>query len=240
MVASSKTVEPVKVTVDAKKLAATLGAEATVAASGIEVGFYPSSATWDGRFANNGWLQEAPDPISKLVWGNAAMISPKTARDQKLTDGDVVALARGNFKLEAAVMIQPGHADDAVSIALGYGREKCGRAGKGVGFNANLIRTSDGFYFAPGFTLTATGKRETLATTQERGTGDQQNGRPLVREGSIGEYKKNPKFVEEMSEVPEIHSIYPEFSYDQGNQWGMAIDLTACTGCNACVIACVA
>ena len=240
VVASSKTVEAVKVTVDARKLAAALGAEAKAAASGIEVGFYPSSAAWDGRFANNGWLQEAPDPISKLVWGNAAMISPKTARDLKLTDGDVVALARGNFKMEAPVMIQPGHADDAVSIALGYGREKCGRAGKGVGANANLIRTSDGFYFAPGFTLTPTGKRETLATTQERGTGDNQNGRPLVREGSIEEYKKNPKFVEEMSEVPEIHSIYPEFSYDKGNQWGMAIDLTACTGCNACVIACVA
>jgi MoCo/4Fe-4S cofactor protein with predicted Tat translocation signal len=244
VVASSKTVEAIKVTVDAKKLAAALAAalaaEAKAAPGGIEIGFYPSSSTWDGRFANNGWLQEAPDPISKLVWGNAAMISPKTARDQKLTDGDVVTLARGNVKMEAAVMIQPGHADDAVSIALGYGREKCGRAGKGVGFNANLIRTSDGFYFAPGFTLAATGKRETLATTQERGTGDNQNGRPLVREGSIEEYKKNPKFVEEMSEVPEIHSIYPEFSYDQGNQWGMAIDLTSCTGCNACVIACVA
>ncbi len=244
VVASSKTVEAIKVTVDAKKLAAALAAalaaEAKAAPGGIEIGFYPSSSTWDGRFANNGWLQEAPDPISKLVWGNAAMISPKTARDQKLTDGDVVALARGNVKMEAAVMIQPGHADDAVSIALGYGREKCGRAGKGVGFNANLIRTSDGFYFAPGFTLAATGKRETLATTQERGTGDNQNGRPLVREGSIEEYKKNPKFVEEMSEVPEIHSIYPEFSYDKGNQWGMAIDLTSCTGCNACVIACVA
>lgn len=244
VVAASKTTDPVKVTVDTRKLAAALtattAAEAKPAASGIEVGFYPSSSTWDGRFANNGWLQETPDPISKLVWGNAAMVSPKTARDQKLTDGDVVTLSRGNVKVEAAVMVQPGHADDAVSVALGYGREKCGRAGKGVGFNANLIRTSDGFYFGQGFALAITGKRETLATTQERGAGDTQNGRPLVREGTAEEYKKNPKFVEEMSEVPEIHSIYPEFSYAQGNQWGMAIDLTACTGCNACVVACVA
>ena len=244
VVAASKTTDAVKVTVDARKLAASLTAttasEAKPAASGIEVGFYPSSSTWDGRFANNGWLQETPDPISKLVWGNAAMLSPKTARDQKLTDGDVVTLSRGSVKVEAAVMVQPGHADNAVSVALGYGREKCGRAGKDVGFNANLIRTSDGFYFAQGFALAVTGKRETLATTQERGTGDNQQGRPLVREGSIEEYKKNPKFVEEMSEVPEIHSIYPEISYAQGNQWGMAIDLTACTGCNACVVACVA
>ena len=166
VVAASKTADPVKVTVDSKKVAAALAAEAK-AGSGLEVGFYPSSSTWDGRFANNGWLQEAPDPVTKLVWGNAAMISPKTANDQKLTDGDVVTLSRGNVKVEAAVMVQPGHADDSVSVSLGYGREKCGRVGKGVGFNANLIRTSDGFYFAQGFTLAATGKRETLATTQE-------------------------------------------------------------------------
>jgi MoCo/4Fe-4S cofactor protein with predicted Tat translocation signal len=240
VVSASKAADPVKVTVDAKKLAAALGAETKAPATGIEVGFYPSSATWDGRFANNGWLQEAPDPISKLVWGNAAMMSPKLARDQKLTDGDVISLTRGSVKLEAVAMIQPGHSDDTVSIAIGYGREKCGRVGKDIGSNANLIRTSDGFYFAPGFTLAATGKRETLATTQERGTGDNQEGRPLAREGSIEEYKKNAKFVEEMSEVPEIHSIYPEISYTQGNQWGMAIDLTSCTGCNACVVACVA
>ncbi len=110
---------------------------------------------------------------------------------------------------------------------------------KSVGANANLIRTTDGFYFAQGFTLAATGKRETLATTQERGTGDNQEGRPLAREVALDEYKKNPKSIEEMSEVPEIHSIYSEFTYDKGNQWGMAIDLTSCTGCNACVLACV-
>ena len=142
-------------------------------------------------------------------------------------------------------MIQPGHADDAVSISLGYGREKCGRVGKDVGSNANLIRTSDGFYFAQGFTLAATGKRETLATTQERGTWRSERQRTsrtpsVAREVAIEEYKKNPKSIEEMSEVPEIHSIYPEFTYDKGNQWGMAIDLTSCTGCNACVVACQA
>ena len=240
VVAAAKTSDPVKVSVDSKKLAAALSAETKAAGTGIEVGFYPSSATWDGRFANNGWLQEAPDAISKLVWGNAAMISPKMARDQKLTDGDVISLSRGNFKMEAAVMIQPGHSDETVSIAMGYGRQMCGRVGKDVGSNANLIRTSDALYFAPGFTIAATGKRETLATTQERGTGDNQEGRPLAREVAIDEYKKNPKSIEEMSEVPEIHSIYSEFTYDKGNQWGMAIDLTSCTGCNACVVACVA
>jgi MoCo/4Fe-4S cofactor protein with predicted Tat translocation signal len=240
VVAASKTTDPVKVSVDSKKLAAALGAESHPAASGIEVGFYPSSSAWDGRFVNNGWLQETPDPVTKLVWGNAAMISPKMARDRQLTDGDVVSLTRGNFKMEAAVMIQPGHSDDTISIALGYGRQMCGRVGKDVGYNANLIRTSDALYFSQGFAIAATGKREILATTQERGTGDNQEGRPLAREVALEEYKKNPKAVEEMSEVPEIHSIYSEFTYDKGNQWGMAIDLTSCTGCNACVVACQA
>jgi MoCo/4Fe-4S cofactor protein with predicted Tat translocation signal len=239
VVASSKTAEPVKVTADAKKVAAAINAEPKPAA-GLEVAFYPSWSAWDGRFANNGWLQEAPDPMTKLVWGNAALMSPATAKAQNITDGDIVTLTRGNFKLEAAALVQPGHADDSISVALGYGREKCGRVGKDVGFNANLLRTSDAFWFASGVTAAVTGKRYNHVTTQERGTGDVQHDRPLVREGTVGEYKKNPKFVEEMLELPSLHSIYPEVKYDQGYQWGMAIDLGACTGCNACVIACQA
>ncbi len=237
MVAGSKPAESVKVSADAKKIAAAVAAEPKASANGLEVAFVPSSAAWDGRFANNGWMQEAPDPMTKLVWGNAAMISPATARERKLTDGDIVSLSRGNMKLEAAVMIQPGHADNAVSISLGYGRARCGRVGKDVGFNASLIRTSDGFWFGQDFAIAATGNRHRHATTQEHGT---MEGRPVVREGSLAEYKKNPKFVEEMAEVPRLQSIYPEHEYPAGYQWGMAIDLTACTGCNACVVACQA
>jgi MoCo/4Fe-4S cofactor protein with predicted Tat translocation signal len=237
IVAGSKAVENVKASADAKRIAAAVAAEPKASANGLEVAFVPSSAAWDGRFANNGWMQEAPDPMTKLVWGNAAMISPATARERKLTDGDMVSLSRGNLKLEAAVMIQPGHADNAVSISLGYGRARCGRVGKDVGFNANLIRTSDGFWFGQDFAIAATGNRHRHATTQEHGTMD---GRPVVREASIEEYKKNPKFAEEMQEVPELESIYPKVEYKTGYQWGMAIDLTSCTGCNACVIACQA
>ena len=250
-----KSAEVAKVSVDAKKLATAIAAEPKAAAGALEVGFYPSSSAWDGRFANNGWLQELPDAMTKLTWGNAAMISPATAKAQKVTDGDIVTLSRGSVKVDAAIMIQPGHADDAISIALGYGREKCGRVGKGVGFNANLIRTTDGFWFGSGFTLAATGKTHIHATTQQHGTMNQditlggtvypasaehQNGRPIVREGTAAEYKKNPKFAEEMSETPQLDSIYPEIKYDKGYQWGMSIDLTSCTGCNACVIACTA
>ncbi|MEQ1884104.1 MAG: TAT-variant-translocated molybdopterin oxidoreductase [Bryobacteraceae bacterium] len=246
VVAGVKTAESVKASADAKKIAAALQAEPKPAA-GIEVGFYPSSSVWDGRYANNGWLQETPDPMTKLTWGNAAMISPATARKNRLNDGDVISISKGGVKMQAAVMIQPGHADEAISIALGYGRQKVGRIGKDIGFNANLIRTSDGFWFSSGFAIADTGERHLHATTQEHGamneiiaSAERQNDRPIVREATVEEYKKEPKIIEEMSEVPELESIYPQVSYDKGYQWGMAIDLTACTGCNACIVACSA
>ena len=233
----------VKVSVDSKRIQAA----PAPAASGIEVGFIPSATTWDGRFANNAWMQEAPDPITKLVWGNVALISPAMGREKGWKDGDMVALTRGNLKLEAAVMVQPGHADNAVTIALGYGRPHSGSVGTNVGFNAGLIRTSDNFWFGQGFAIAATGEKFVLANTQEHGSMEEPqlvasikpNKRPLVRETTIEEYKKNAKVIEEMNEVPELDSVYPQLKWE-GLQWGMAIDLGACTGCNACVVACQA
>ncbi len=233
----------VKPAVDSKKIQAT----AAPAATGLEVGFVPSASSWDGRFANNAWMQEAPDPITKLVWTNVALISPAMGREKNWKDGDMVALTRGNLKLEAAVMVQPGHADNAVTIALGYGRPKSGSVGTNVGYNAGLIRTSDSFWFGQGFAIAATGAKEILANTQEHGSmeepqlvsGIKPNTRPLVRETTIEEYKKNSKAIEEMNEVPELDSVYPQLKWE-GLQWGMAIDLGACTGCNACVVACQA
>jgi len=240
VVAGTKSAE-VKPTVDSKRIQAAPAA----AASGIEVGFLPSATTWDGRFANNAWMQEAPDPITKLVWDNVVLVSPAMARERNLKDGDMVALTRGNLKLEAAVMTQPGHAANAVSIALGYGRPRSGTVGTDVGFNAGLIRTSDGFWFGQGFSMAPTGAKHILANTQEHGSMEEPqlvasikpNHRPLVRESTIEDYKKNARIIEQMNEVPELDSIYPQRTWE-GLQWGMAIDLGACTGCNACVIAC--
>jgi MoCo/4Fe-4S cofactor protein with predicted Tat translocation signal len=236
-------VAEVKVSVDSKRIQAA----PAPAASGIEVGFVPSATTWDGRFANNAWMQEAPDPITKLVWTNVALISPAMGREKGWKDGDMVALTRGNMKLEAAVMVQPGHADNAVTIALGYGRPRAGSVGTNVGYNAGLIRTSDSFWFGQGFAIAATGAKEILASTQEHGSMEEPQMvasikpryRPLVRETTVEEYKKNPKAIEEQSEVPELDSVYPQLKWE-GLQWGMAIDLGACTGCNACVVACQA
>ena len=178
--------------------------------------------------------------MSKLVWGNAALMSVATAKERGFKDGDMVSLSKGGMKLEAAVITQPGHADGAITIALGFGRTHCGRVGKNVGFNANLIRSTDGFWYASGFEIAATGETYQHATTQERGLAEHMNDRPLYREVNVAEYKSNPKVIEEMEELPKLHSVYPEISYTQGNQWGMAIDLGTCTGCNACVVACQA
>jgi len=246
VVAGTKSAE-VKPTLDAKKAAAAIAAETNAPGAGIEVAFVPSATAWDGRFANNAWMQEAADPITKLVWGNALLVSPKTARERGLKDGDLVKLSRGTMEVEAAVLTQPGQADNAVSLSLGYGREKCGRVGKGVGFNAGLIRTSDNFWYAADFNITPTGKTFQHASMQERGSmvePDTPVGpgktRPVYREATIEQYKKNPKIIEEMVEVPVLDSIYPSLEYKEGYQWGMAIDLGACTGCNACVVACQA
>ena len=135
------------------------------------------------------------------MWGNVALISPAMGREKGWKDGDMVALTRGNMKLEAAVMVQPGHADNAVTIALGYGRPRAGSVGTNVGFNAGLIRTSDNFWFGQGFAIAATGEKFVLATTQEHGSMEEPqmlasikpNTRPLVRETTIEEYRKNAK-----------------------------------------------
>ncbi len=240
VVIGSKAVEPLKLMADAKKIAAAVAAEPKPVAGGIEIAFVPSSQMWDGRYANNGWMQEVPDPMTKLVWGNAALVSGATAAKFNAGDGQMVTISRGGMKIQAAILIQPGHADDCITIALGFGRTLCGRVGKDVGFNAGPLRTSDAMWFASGVEVAPTGERYVHATTQERGEAEHMGGRPLYREVNIEDYKKNTKVVEEMSEVPKLHSVYPEVSYEQGHQWGMAIDLGTCTGCSACVVACQA
>jgi Fe-S-cluster-containing dehydrogenase component/anaerobic selenocysteine-containing dehydrogenase len=204
---------------------------------GLEVGFFPSASLYDGRFANNGWMQEAPDPMTKLVWGNAALLSPATARELGIAGGDLIELARNGRTLEIAAQIQPGHADKSISLSLGYGRKKCGRVGRNVGFNSGALRVAGAFWYADGVTVKKTGRTFTNASTQHHHS---MEGRPIVREASLAEYNANPKFAEEMSETPELFSLHSEHKYDQGYQWGMAIDLTSCIGCNACMLACQA
>jgi molybdopterin-containing oxidoreductase family iron-sulfur binding subunit len=225
-----------KPTLDAKKVNAAIQTPATGGDSGVEVVFVQSASVYDGRFANNGWMQEAPDPMTKLTWDNAALLSPATAKKMGVVQGDVIAIERRGRGIQAPVLIQPGQADNSVSIALGYGRTESGRVGKNVGVNAYPLRTSDAFTFATDASIRKiTADTYPLAQTQNHHS---MEGRPLVREASLEEYRKEPKFAQEMVEHPPLVGLYPDHDYSKGNQWGMAIDLTSCIGCNACLVAC--
>jgi molybdopterin-containing oxidoreductase family iron-sulfur binding subunit len=228
--------EAVKVSLDAAKVKAAAVPKPSGAA--LEVLFRPSYTLGDGSYANNAWCQELPDPVTKFVWGNAALVSPATAKRLNLADGEIVNFKRGSFIVEMPVAYQPGQADDTVTVILGYGRDAVGHVGKGVGYNGYPLRTTTALNIATDITLEKTsGKLESLATTQNHNS---MEGRPIVRETSLEKYKKNPEIIQAMAEVPELFELYPETKWDKGNQWGMAIDLTSCTGCNSCIIACQA
>ncbi|HUS08750.1 MAG TPA: 4Fe-4S dicluster domain-containing protein, partial [Bryobacteraceae bacterium] len=236
---------PVTPTLDAKRVNA--ASQGTAPRSGMELVFLQSAATYDGRFANNGWLQELPDPMHKLTWDNAALLSPATARQIGVKHGDLIAIERAGRSLEAPVVVQPGYADNSIGIALGYGRTECGRIGKDVGANAYKLRTSDAFAFATDITVKKTGREYPLALTQEHnvveplGTAEVKTRIPtLIREATVEEFRKEPKFVQEFEEHPPLLSLYGDWDYSKGQQWGMAIDLNSCIGCNACMIACQA
>ncbi len=201
---------------------------------GVEVHFRPSPYLHDGRYANDGWLQELPDPVTKLTWDNPALLSPATAASLGVRDQDLVTVTVRGKSLTLPAAVVPGQADGTVVLTLGYGRESAGRIAKGVGFNAYAIRSSESPDVDAGTIVKAAG-HATLATTQEHGA---MEGRPLIREGTLEEYKKDPAFAQEMAEVPKLESLWTEKPYDTGHQWAMTIDLNSCVGCNACVVAC--
>jgi molybdopterin-containing oxidoreductase family iron-sulfur binding subunit len=205
--------------------------------TGFEVNFRRDPTIYDGRFANNGWLQELPKPVTKLTWDNAALIAPSTAERLGLQTGDVVAVQHEGRQLRLPVFLTPGHAPDAITIHLGYGRTRAGRVGNGTGFNAYILRTSVNPWFGP-CEVTAAGDRYPLVTTQDHWTLE---GRNIIRSAPLERYKENPAFAAEMEhlQLDRPISLYPDYEY-QGQQWGMAIDINTCTGCSACVVACVA
>ncbi|HEV7925302.1 MAG TPA: TAT-variant-translocated molybdopterin oxidoreductase [Verrucomicrobiae bacterium] len=236
------------------------GLKAAPAASkeSLEVVFYRDSKMDDGRNNNNGWLQELPDPITKLTWDNAVLISPATAKELGVfTDRNAQNQKFFNYQVEVTlngrtisgpVWIQPGMADHTVGLALGYGREKTGRVGTGAGFNAYKLRVSDNLYYASGASVKDTGDNSyELATTQSHWS---MEGRPVVRETSLEQYRKNPNFAQRMKPEeptdaegrPVVSPLYPnpldKTKAHAMHQWGMSIDLNRCVGCSACMIAC--
>jgi MoCo/4Fe-4S cofactor protein with predicted Tat translocation signal len=213
---------------------------ATAAAGGsgeIDVVFRPDPTVYDGRFANNTWLQELPKSLTKLTWDNAALIAPQTADRLMLVSGDLVELKQGSATVTIPVWLAPGQAADTLTLHLGYGRTRAGRAANQIGFNVNPLRTMAAQDVAR-VQLVKTGDTYPLACTQDHWSLE---GRNIVRETTVEHFEKDPTFAKKMEHQP-INglSMYPNYDYSKGYQWGMTIDQNVCTGCNSCVVACQA
>jgi molybdopterin-containing oxidoreductase family iron-sulfur binding subunit len=227
-------------------------------ATGLEIVFLPSPAIHDGRFANDGWLQELPDPMTKLTWDNPALLSPRTAETLGVVNQDVIRVDYAGRSLELPVWILPGMADNVVALTLGYGRQRAGRIGSGVGFDTFTVRASRAPGFDSGVTLSRRGGQYPISATQNHGS---MEGRPIVRESTLAELRSQTAAAAKTEDThgteaqggaktgqPSALGVYPEethhfslwkeHTYDTGHQWGMTIDLNTCIGCNACVTAC--
>ena len=252
--------EPVRI---APGLAGRLPA-ASPTTQNMEIVFKPDPGVFDGRFANNGWLQELPRPLTKLTWDNAACMSPKTAQSLGLsynfgaTAGehgrayaDVVSLRVHGNALDLPVWILPGHADNSVTVHMGFGRTRAGRVGNNVGGRAALLQNSRNFWFASGLQIEKVRAKHLLACVQGHHS---MEGGELVRGATVAEFAKDPEFAKRPDQEPKPHgegeghaepngrmplSMFPPHPYE-GYKWGMVIDLGACTGCSACVVACQA
>ena len=189
------------------ELAKSIGA-GTGAAQSMEVVFLPSPALHDGRFANDGWLQELPDPLTKLTWDNPALVSPKTAEDLGVANGDLVRVDYGGRSIELPAWVLPGMADRVVALTLGYGRQRAGRIGNGVGFNTFTVRASKAAGFDGGVTLSRVGRKYPLSETQHHGS---MEGRPIVRESTITELraKSSPAAKPEGAAAEGAHAPAP-------------------------------
>ncbi|MEX0881151.1 MAG: TAT-variant-translocated molybdopterin oxidoreductase [Thermoanaerobaculia bacterium] len=198
--------------------------------------FRPDPTVWDGAYANNGWLQELAKPLTKLTWDNAALIAPATAQRLGVETEDVVELAFEGRKVSAPVWVMPGQAEDCVTVHFGNGRTRGGKVANGKGFDAYALRTTSALWSGPGLRVAKTLRRLPLATTQHHWS---MEGRALARAVTAEEYRRDPGAVAKMGEHPPgpEDTLYPKLptgSY----AWGLSIDLSACVGCNACVVAC--
>ena len=229
------------------------------AASGeLEISILPDPSVYDGRFANNGWLQELPNPLTKITWENVALVSPRTAqrlelnrdaKDEGFVGGsqgttfvntkggnlfsDLVKVKMNGAEIAQSVpmWIAPGQPDDVITIYMGYGRTRAGRVGTGIGYNAFDVQSSNAMWNGVG-EVAKTGEQKTIASTQIHFN---MEGRDILRVWDLEQFNNTPGLGHQHDEYDA--TMYPGFIYS-GNKWGMTIDLNSCVGCNACVIAC--
>ncbi len=216
----------------------------------LEVVLTPDASVFDGRYANNAWLQEAPDPITKLTWENAAWIGSVTFRRLGLKDGQHVKISVGDSEIEIPAIEAPGHASNSITLPLGYGQKGIGEVGAGRGVDAYGLRKQPGAFVLGGAKVEALEPCSELAITQEQNT---MEGRAVYREGTLETFNKDTHFAGKTGmdgHIPENISFYKGqvgvksetnpagFDYETKHQWGMVIDLSKCIGCTACVVAC--
>jgi len=226
----------------------------------LEIIFRPDPNIYDGRWANVGWLQELPKPVTNLSWDNAALVSGATLTKNGWEEDNILEITVNGHKVKAPVIAVPGHPDNSITVYLGYGHQT-GRVAGGAGFNAYLIRTSDAPFYATGTVKKLDGtwglaitkshfqdKRSPRFSGQGNGNNSLEadeaiNERGIIRYATLDEYKANPNFAfegEGREKTDKDVTMFPNWPYNEANAWGMSIDMNSCTGCNACIVSCYA
>jgi Fe-S-cluster-containing dehydrogenase component len=208
----------------------------------LEILFRGDPTIGDGRWANNGWLQELPKPLLKMSWDNAALLSPALADRLGIKSEDVIELRYRGKTVQIPAWIMPGQAEKSVTVFLGHGRRRAGKVGTGVGVDVYGLRTAQEPWFGSGLEITKTSERIRLAAMHDHFSIE---GRDLIRVANVDEYRKKPDFAREADHEPghgltlyEDPEPQKRREEGEGNSWGMAINLNTCIGCNACVVAC--
>ena len=231
----------------------TAAGQARPAPAGLELDLVHDYKILDGRYSLNSWLQELPDPITKVTWDNVAQVGPGLAKKMGVANGDLLLLTVSGRSVEVPAWVQPGHSDDAVTVSFGYGRRQNTLGVKDadepvvVGHDVYPLRTAAAPWFATGLELKKTGRKYTICTTQVHNVTE---GRPIALMQSVEEFEKHPeapdvrppvKLGNKELEGSALPSVQPAIDYSkQQYKWAMSVDMSRCTGCSACVMACQA